>query len=149
EVLRAVPAPMLVNIELKCDRLFDLGLAKKVAAMVQRLGLAERVVVSSFNPIELLRLAQADSRLRRGPLLDPDPPLDVQSRGADSPRVANFSVHPASEQTTAERVKAWQARGRQIAVWTVDDPVEAKRLRDLGVGYCITNRPGALRRALS
>ena len=148
EVLRALPAPMLVNVELKCDRLRDLGLAKKVAALIARLQLADRVLVSSFNPLELLRLARADPGLRRGQLIDPDRSFAVQSRWADSGRVANFSVHPAFEQIDEARVRRWKERGRRIAAWTVDDPAEARRLRELAVDYCITNRPWALRAAL-
>jgi glycerophosphoryl diester phosphodiesterase len=49
---------------------------------------------------------------------------------------------------TAERVEAWHARGLEIAVWTVDDVVEARRLQALGVDWLITNVPGAMRRAL-
>jgi glycerophosphoryl diester phosphodiesterase len=145
DVLRELPAPMLVNIELKCDRLRDLGLAKKVAALVARFGMHERVIVSSFNPLELLRLARADATLRRGQLIDPDRPFGVQSRWADSRRVANYSVHPAAEQVDEARVRAWKGRGRKIAAWTVDDPSEGRRLRELGVDFCITNRPGEMR----
>lgn len=36
------------------------------------------------------------------------------------------------------------AEGVEIVTWTVDDPVEAARLADLGVAAIITNRPGEL-----
>jgi glycerophosphoryl diester phosphodiesterase len=49
---------------------------------------------------------------------------------------------------TAERVNRWHRRGWSVAVWTVDEIDEARRLRALGVEDLITNRPGALRAEL-
>jgi glycerophosphoryl diester phosphodiesterase len=58
------------------------------------------------------------------------------------------AVHPEAGQLTEADVRRWHARGREVAVWTVDDPDLARRLRAWGVDSCITNRPGALRAAL-
>ncbi|NMO14746.1 glycerophosphodiester phosphodiesterase [Pyxidicoccus fallax] len=147
EVLEALPAHFLINIELKCDRFDDGGLAEKVADLVRRRGLSERVVVSSFNPLCLFRLAAAAPELRRGFLIDPDKPWGVQAYGV-SPLVSSHSVHPFHEACTPERVTAWRAAGLRVAAWTVDDPGRAQALEAMGISYLITNRPGAVRQAL-
>ncbi|MCE9667339.1 glycerophosphodiester phosphodiesterase [Myxococcus stipitatus] len=147
EVLEALPAQLLVNIELKCERLDDGGLAGKVADLVRRRGLTERVVVSSFNPMCLFRLASAAPELRRGLLIDPDRSWGVQAY-ALSPLVSSHSVHPYHAQCTPERVAAWRAAGLRVAAWTVDDASRARALERMGVSYLITNRPGAVREAL-
>jgi glycerophosphoryl diester phosphodiesterase len=64
------------------------------------------------------------------------------------PVTALTSVHPHFSQVTAERVNRWHRRGWSVAVWTVDDVSEARRLRAMGVNDVITNRPGALREEL-
>jgi glycerophosphoryl diester phosphodiesterase len=147
EVLEALPSHFLINIELKCDRFNDDGLATKVAELVNERGLADRVVVSSFNPMCLFRLAAADATLRRGFLIDPDKPWAPQAYVL-SPLVSSHSVHPYHEACTPERVREWNAAGLRVAVWTVDDAERAQALKEMGISYLITNRPGALRESL-
>ncbi|NNB91372.1 glycerophosphodiester phosphodiesterase [Corallococcus exiguus] len=147
EVLDALPEHFLFNIELKCDRFDDGGLAAGVARLLRERDLAGRVVVSSFNPLCLFRLAAVAPTLRRGFLIDPDKPWALQAY-ALSPLVSSHSVHPFHEACTPERVAAWNDAGLRVAAWTVDDPRRARELRDLGVSYLITNRPGRVREAL-
>ncbi|MBN1209931.1 MAG: glycerophosphodiester phosphodiesterase [Myxococcaceae bacterium] len=147
EVLEALPSHFLINIELKCERVNDDGLSRKVAEIVTRRGLGDRVVVSSFNPLCLFRLAAAAPTLRRGFLIDPDRPWAPQAY-VISPLVSSHSVHPHHEACTPERVAAWNAAGLRVAAWTVDDAERARALREMGISYLITNRPGALREAL-
>ena len=85
--------------------------------------------------------------LRRGFLVDPDRAFWPQAYGW-LPVTANYSVHPHFSHVTAQRMKIWREMGLSVAVWTVDDAAEAARLRDLGVDFLITNRPGELRASL-
>jgi glycerophosphoryl diester phosphodiesterase len=147
EVLELLPAPLLVNIELKCERLDDDGLAVKVARLVEERGLQSRIVVSSFNALCLLRLAAAAPALRRGFLIDPDKPWWPQAWGL-APLLSTHSVHPCAEACTPARMAVWRSAGLQVAAWTVDAPEEGARLQALGVRYLITNRPGAMRAGL-
>lgn len=147
EVVAALPSHFLINIELKCDRFNDGGLADKVAELITRDGLAGRVVVSSFNPWCLFRFAAAAPSLRRGFLIDPDKPWSPQAY-LMNPLVSSHSVHPFHEACTPERVAAWKAAGLRVAVWTVDDPGQARALEAMGVSYLITNRPRSVREGL-
>jgi len=149
EVLERVPrGDFLVNVELKCERVEDDGLSLKAAARVLAHGLEGQVVFSSFNPLCLVRLQRAYPALRRGFLVDPDRGLWLQEN-LWTPLGANAAIHPPASLVTPGRVARWHARGWEVAAWTVDDPEEAAQLRDAGVDSCITNRPGALREALS
>lgn len=148
DVFDALPERLVVNVELKCDTVDDRGLAVAVGRYLSDAGLAHRVFVSSFNPLALVRLAQAFPALRRGFLIDPDKAWAPQA-WFWAPVTASTSVHPSAEACTAERVNRWHARGWEVAAWTVDDQLEARRLKALGVDWLITNRPGALRRELS
>jgi len=147
EVLDALPAHFLVNIELKCGHVRDGGLSRQVAELVIRRGLSERVVISSFNPLCLFRVAAAAPSLRRGLLINPDKPWGPQAHLL-SPLVSSHSVHPHHSACTPERVAEWTGAGLRVAAWTVDEPGRARELEALGVSYLITHRPGALREAL-
>ncbi|MDX2014848.1 MAG: glycerophosphodiester phosphodiesterase [Myxococcaceae bacterium] len=146
EVFAALPTDAVVNVELKCETVDDGGLSVEVGRFLEARGLSERAFVSSFNPLCLVRLARAFPGLRRGLLVDPDKAWLPQV--AWLPVAAKTSIHPHASAVTEARMKAWRALRYEVAVWTVDDVQEARRLEALGVDWLITNRPLALRQAL-
>jgi glycerophosphoryl diester phosphodiesterase len=146
EVFDALPSGFVINVELKCASVDDRGLSVAVGSFLRQRGEGERIFVSSFNPLCLVRLARAFPEVRRGFLLDPD---KAWWPWFWLPVVAKTSVHPHFSACTPTRVNGWHERGWQVAAWTVDDPDEARSLRAMGVEWLITNRPAALRRALS
>jgi glycerophosphoryl diester phosphodiesterase len=148
DVLEALPRTAFVNVELKSEDWNGTRVAEAAGALLEAGGHGDHVVVSSFDPRCLLRLALAHPRLRRGLLLDPDRSQLLQ-RHVMLHLVGRDAVHPEAGHLTEADVRDWHAGGRQVAVWTVDDPGTARRLRTWGVDTCITNRPGALRAALA
>ena len=148
DVLEALPRTVFVNVELKSEDWNGTRVAEAAGALLEAGGHEAHVVVSSFDPRCLLRLALAHPRLRRGFLLDPDRSRLLQ-RYVTLPLVGRDAVHPEASHLTEADVRGWHAGGREVAVWTVDDPEVARRLRAWGVDTCITNRPGALRAALA
>ncbi len=147
EVVESLPNQFLINVELKCETAEDHGLTAAVAALIGRLEIGERVIISSFNPLCLWRMAALAPKLRRGLLINPDRSLFWQG-SVLTPLVCNHSVHPQWSASTRERLARWRSLGLRIASWTVDDAAVAAELERRGVSYCITNRPGALRAAL-
>jgi glycerophosphoryl diester phosphodiesterase len=147
EVVEALPDHFLINVELKCDAVEDHGLSEEVVELIRRMGIDERVIVSSFNPFCLWRTAELAPSLRRGFLIDPKKSFLWQS-SVVGPLVSNHSIHPPLQACTAERVAGWIERGLRVACWTVDDPGSARELEASGVTYCITNRPRLLRDGL-
>lgn len=148
EVMEALPRTAFINVELKADG-NCFRLATRVARLLLEGGHQSHVVVSSFQPLCLVALAARAPSLRRGLLLDPDQPYWLQAGVLAVPWVGRDAVHPADSQLTHARLNHWHARGREVAVWTVDDVARARTLLEWGVDSLITNRPGALRAALS
>jgi glycerophosphoryl diester phosphodiesterase len=146
EVLEALPRSAWINVELKAEGA-GAALAAGVARLLREGGHADQVVVSSFQPLCLLTFAARAPSIRRGYLLDPAWPWWLEA-GVLAPLLGRDAVHPADAQVTARRVEDWRRRGREVAVWTVDDPARARQLRGWGVDTLITNRPGELRSAL-
>jgi glycerophosphoryl diester phosphodiesterase len=144
EVFELLPATLMVNVELKCDTVDDRGLTQAVGELLTSRGWEDRSLISSFNPLCLMRLADRFPELRRGQLIDPDRSWLLQALW--TPFTARDSIHPHFSDCTSERAADWHARGLQIAAWTVDDEAEAARLERLGVDWLITNRPERSRR---
>lgn len=147
EVLEALPRRVFINVELKSEDWPGTRVADAAGALLESGRHEAQVVVSSFDPRCLFRLALAHPRLKRGLLLDPDRSQLVQ-RHLTLPLVGRDAVHPEAGHLAEADVRRWHAGGREVAVWTVDDPELARRLRAWGVDTCITNRPGKLRAAL-
>ena len=146
EVLEVLPRTALINVELKAD-VGGMRLAARVARLLLAGNHQTHVVVSSFQPLCLLAFAGHAPTLRRGYLLEPKWPWWLES-GVLAPLVGRDAVHVADSQLTRERLERWKARGREVAVWTVDEPARARTLEGWGVDSLITNCPGALRAAL-
>ncbi|HLT29323.1 MAG TPA: glycerophosphodiester phosphodiesterase family protein [Myxococcaceae bacterium] len=147
EVLEALPDHLMVNVELKCERVDDGGLCESAVRLVQRMGQTDRVRFSSFYPPNLVRVAELAPDMERALLLDPDRAFLLQD-AVFAPLFAKGAIHPFRDQVTAARMRAWRRRGLQVRVWTVNDVAQAARLRALGVSAILTDDPGRLRREL-
>lgn len=138
---------LLYNVELKLnttDNRPNANLVETVAATIQRHNLAQRVLISSFDPPTVQRAQQLMPEgvligLLREPFFRRDLPLQPLGQ-ADHPFWGMVD----------EPYMAWaRQHNLRVHVWTVDDPAEAQRLIHLGVHGLITNQPSYLRAALS
>ena len=142
EVLRATP--LLVNVELKCERLDDGGLTAATVRCVRQAGASGRVLLSSFNPLCLVRARALGPEIARALLFEQDAPWPLR-HAAFAPAVGAHALHPQASLASPRRVALWRRLGYSVAAWTVDDPDEASRLWSAGAGGIITNRPGRMR----
>lgn len=78
----------------------------------------------------------------------PSPDLDEAIAQAKAAKLDGLDVN-FNFPMDAAAMKKIRAAGLQIHVWTVDDPVVAKRWAALGVDSITTNRPGWLREQLA
>ena len=146
EVLRLIPAGLLINVELKCERVEDDGLSVAAARLVKRLGLRVEGALLQLQP----PLPDGGSRGGAGAAARPAARSRPQPAAAGHPdraQTANASIHPADAQVTPARVSAWHARGLQVVVWTVNDPERARDLEAMGVDACITDDSQSCARA--
>ncbi|HEX4384366.1 MAG TPA: glycerophosphodiester phosphodiesterase family protein [Myxococcales bacterium] len=142
EVLHSIH--VLINIELKCDRLDDRGLTAEVVRLVRDARAEERVLLSSFNPLCLLRARAMAKEIPRALLFEASSALPLRT-AASAPALDAVALHPENVLATPGRVARWRKRGYLVACWTVDDLDEAARLYQSGVAGIITNKPGLLR----
>lgn len=150
EVFEVCGADMVVNVEIKADALWRPGLSalvEGVAKVVADVPRPERVLISSFNPLAVMKAASAMPRVLRGLLFESEGP--VWARGQALARWLPIqAVHPQNHLCTPHAVAAWKAAGLAINVWTVDDATRQHELFAMGVDAIITNQPGPARERL-
>ena len=142
QVLEAFP--LLVNVELKCDRADDRGLTGEVVRIVREARAQGRVLLSSFNPLCLLRARLLAPGIPRALLFESEQDFWLRS-ALSAPALAVGALHPEQVLATPARIARWRRRGYQLGCWTVDDAEAAGRLYDAGVSGILTNRPDRMR----
>ena len=140
EVLTTFGDRLLTNIELKPQSKPNIPLVATVADLVDRLGLAERVWVSSFKPYSLFQMRQVAPAVPCGLLYSP------MSLGTlwVAPLTPFEAVHPHLTMVPDWFVRMMHLIGRRVVVWTVDEIARARSLAAAGVDGIITNDPGAV-----
>jgi glycerophosphoryl diester phosphodiesterase len=151
EAFEACGPDLLVNVELKVNEIDPRGttaLVDAVAAVVRRLAVQRRVLVSSFNPWAVWTWRRHVPEVPAGLLFERASWLPL--RQAWLARVIRpFALHPEFVLCTPDRVAAWRRRGYMVSVWTVDDPAALAACRRMGVDAVITNDPVRSRAALA
>jgi glycerophosphoryl diester phosphodiesterase len=146
EVFDAVGRKLFINIEIKSLPPLDNGLEELVANKIADHGLAERVIVSSFNPIAISRFRQIAPQVATGYLTSPESASLVTPEMLDG--LTYEALHPYFELVDADYVATAKKGGYRINTWTVNDPAQAIALCDLGVDGIITDYPDVIRHAL-
>lgn len=136
-----------LNLELKAvigphaNELAD-ELVRQVAAALRQVSADVRVIVSSFNPIMLLKLKQIAPEIERAVLFEDhtfyeDWTLIMQACGAKI-------IHPQSEHLTRQQVEQMKAYGYEVNVWTVNDVSSANELKNWGADGVFTDNVGTM-----
>jgi len=143
EVAEALPAESIINIELKSLSLFGQLLEEEVTRLIETRGLTPRVIVSSFNPLSLARIARLNPSIETGLLYMQHMPLPLR-RAWLAPLVHTKALHPEYAQVNVDYVHHVHRRGYHLNVWNARDPHELQSLVELRVDAIITDRPDRL-----
>lgn len=147
EVFDLVGQRCLVNVEIK-NMDWDGGPeAEAVVALVQRRDLRDQVIVSSFNPVALIKMRWLDPSIALGLLYSEDLPIYLR-RAWLGPLIAPEALHPHYSLIDADFMAWARSQGHYVNTWTVNDPEEARRLAALGVDVLMTDVPDQIRAAL-
>lgn len=140
EVLRVLPqSDFVVNVEIKAPRI-ELRSPTRATAEVLAMHRHE-FVVSSFNPVELARLARISPRLRLGFLYDVDEPLMLRTGWPT--RILQLTglaaLHPNWSLVSPFLIDWAHQRRLDVNVWTVNDVERVNWLHGEGVDAIITD----------
>jgi len=150
EVVQSIPPGQRLYIEIKCGK----EILPQLRQLLVASGKMSQVVIIGFNletvaeskklidvPTYWLRGTEKDKNTKQWIPHDPKLVQTAKDKGLNGLDVDFAGV-------TEELVRAAKAAGQKLYVWTVDDPVEARRLVQLGVDGITTNRPDWLREQL-
>jgi glycerophosphoryl diester phosphodiesterase len=155
DLLASLPAGLGVDIELKNlpgDPDYDEDeqrLALLVADAVRPLLGTRPLLASSFNPLALAALRERLPELPLGLLTVPGLALGSGIELAVEFGLDAVFPHLSSPDLEPEAFAEARQRGLATMVWTVDDPVAARRLAAAGADALCTNDPAGLRGALA
>ena len=114
--------------------------AELLVAAIRRHGVAERVIVQSFDYRTLHAMARLAPEIRRAALYEGAPADFV----AVARRAEAAIISPEYRLVTPERVRAAHGAGIQVVPWTANTPGDWERLANAGVDAIITDDPAAL-----
>jgi glycerophosphoryl diester phosphodiesterase len=140
EALETAKGKLLVNIELKTIEVSQSGLGPDVVEVVQRHGMVDDVVISSFNPFALRKSKTTGPKIEHALLLAAD--LAGWTRWGLTLRHSRAEgLHPEKGMVTPEYMAAARKRKMPVRVWTVSEEAEMRRLAGLGVDAIISDIP--------
>lgn len=139
EVFLAVGGKFLINVELTNYTSSHDNLVEKVAALVKKHGIEEHVIFSSFDPLNLRKIAQLIPGCPCGALAMPSL-AGIFMRGFVG-RWAAGMVHPYLLDVNPHFVAAQHRMNRKVNVWTVNKAEDIQRMLAAGVDGIITDDP--------
>lgn len=128
---------LLMNAELKNDKIPYPGLEEKVIEMVQSFGLEDRVILSSFNHSSIDRLKKLAPSLERALLFEELPGNILQVLAGKQEK----GFHPKARTLNDELCRQARELGYKVRPWTANQEKEIRRLIDMEVHAIITDFP--------
>lgn len=151
-VFQAIGKTCIINVEIKPDAVENEdqpdAIENQVAELIHQYGLFESVVVSSFHPLALMRLAALPAHQR--PLLAVLSGRRTSFDPFDLLRsLSAFSWHPDHRLLDAAAVRKAHQLGALVLPYTVNDPKDIGWALRMGADGIITDDPVTALQALS
>jgi glycerophosphoryl diester phosphodiesterase len=155
EVLQTFKGKLGMNIEIKTDPQktnSNNGLEYKVADILARYDLFDikDVIVNSIDPERLIKLHAYAPKIPIGVIYSPNDP-DMPT-GSDLLALVSLTaaraLHPDHLLTDEQLMYTARQAGVMVNTWTVNAPVDMRRMVDLGVDMIMTDYPSVLREVM-
>ncbi|KZE38506.1 hypothetical protein AV656_06265 [Bhargavaea cecembensis] len=129
--------PHRLNIELKSDVFPYPGMREKVIAMVREFGIADRVILSSFDHVTLEAAKREAPDIETGMLF-----VEILADApASAARIRADALHPAMPFAVREPGRLAAAKGAVLRVYTVNEAKHALMVREAGARAIFTDYP--------
>jgi glycerophosphoryl diester phosphodiesterase len=149
-LLWAKTSGAFVNVEIKSETVNSDGREPETVRLIERLGVADQILISSFNPASIARVRLANSGLNTALLFD-NKSIDNQGSAPwllEDGKTAAFmgvqAIHPHHSLVTPALMRRAKTRGWRVNVWTVNDLELGVKLLEMGVNALIGDFPELL-----
>jgi glycerophosphoryl diester phosphodiesterase len=139
EVIDLVRGRMRINIELKYN-VPDPGLAPAVVDLLRREDFIDQVVITSLDYAALKQVESLEPRLRTGHI--------VTAAVGNVLRTEADFLSLSAARATPSLIRRAHAAGKEVHVWTVNEPELMLRMIERGVDNVITDDPALLVRVM-
>ena len=153
ELLDLVKGKVGIQIEIKLtagNQRYP-GIEHKVVDAVNARGMADQVIVISFDFPTIKEVKAIDPRIKTGALVQANwfqtRALDQIAKEIIETTGADYFM-PTAGPVNAAMINAVHAGGLKMGVWTVDAPQDMQRYASWGVDAITTNRPDELKRVV-
>ncbi len=134
----------MINIEIKSTGLLTDGIEKEVVNAIESVNPKSHIVVSSFNPLHVLRMKFLASQIERALLISPDNWYVPHKMWTKS---LNLEYLNCDYRMVSENFLAWaRAHGLKICLWTVNDEAAMEKCVAWPVDAVITNYPARMKK---
>jgi glycerophosphoryl diester phosphodiesterase len=143
EVLEIARGRIRINIELKKGKNFPYTmeeLADRTLAVVEKAGMADQILFSSFDPAAINRIRKRNPRLSIALIVDKPWVKPEDPSGGTLYPMLSCRTSVLNE----ENVRRAHAGGIKVHVWTVNTKEAMEKFIALGVDGIITNHPDRL-----
>lgn len=131
------PTKLVTNIELKTGVFEYEGIEQKVADLIRKYDMADRIIISSFNHYSCRRMKAIMPEIPCGLLVDAwilEAGKYVKDNGFEY-------YHPEFHNCTAREVLAIKDYGVGINAWTINEEKDIRSMLNLGIDTIIGNYP--------
>ncbi len=115
-------------------------LADRTLAVVEKAGMLDQVLFSSFDPAAVDRIRERNPRLPIAVITQKPWATPEEAGGGKLYPAINSSFKNLNE----KNVRLARAAGLQVHAWTVNTPADMEKVISLGVDGIITNHPDRL-----
>ena len=140
DVLAHAESPDFFNLEIKSRTYFNEKMNEAILNVIDKTGVHERVLVSSFNPWCLYWLQRNSPEIMRALLVAEETKKYFFRPSIFSLILRPHFLHLNYELIQPPLVKESLRREIPLVAWTVNEPAVAKRLLNQGVSSIITDR---------
>lgn len=135
-----------VNVEIKdaSGTPFDGSVVQKTVALIDELGMAGQVIISSFNHVYIQQVKALNPAIVTAALVekaDPDPAALLRQTGAQAYNPDVRVISPAA-------IRPLREQGFDVYIYTVNDPTAMKTLIEAGASGLFTDFPQLLKSVL-
>lgn len=143
DLLDLVQGRCLLNLEVKTVRTLPTH-ERNLTQVLRRYQCQDNILLSSFNPLAMIRLRWIAPEIRRGFLYQKKSPLASLAMSL----MKLYSYHGQLENLRPEIVPHCHRLGKKFFVWTVNEIADMQAMIRLGVEGIITDHPDLMKKTL-